>query len=433
VTTHFGERYIWVDVLCIVQDDETDLKAQIPNMDKIYGCAYFTIAAAAERTRTPACLESDLDLAKFAEFDVEVNGTHLIPGVHAAQQSLYESVWEKRGWTHQEKVLSKRLLIFTERQIFYLCHRAVWCEDAVWENQSVDIRLKLFPGRITLQNQHCALPTVDWIGLDRYCRFVAGYHLRQLTNEDDLLHAFSGTMSALKAELNTDFLWGLPEAQLDDAFIWQSSLHNPNGRRERFPSWSWLGWRPSSAPDHYGSSLEWPCESQFHIGTYSYVDWHIVDAQVQLRRIKTRGNDPHESNVSTLLEFWPSKVPRNPGYLCFWATCARLFVRRSPADDNPRARDVVQFGIFIKGKFEFMGKIALDTDWRQTQPDCLEFVALSLREFRDVDRPDVVHPSMNLMLIDTSPVGLSQRVQLTTSHPSWWPLVGARERLVVLG
>ena len=38
-----GERYLWVDSLCIKQDDRLDRRRQIDNMDQVYSCATLTI------------------------------------------------------------------------------------------------------------------------------------------------------------------------------------------------------------------------------------------------------------------------------------------------------------------------------------------------------------------------------------------------------
>ena len=41
-----GERYLWVDALCLIQDDAIDVQLGATVMDCIYGRATFTVAAA---------------------------------------------------------------------------------------------------------------------------------------------------------------------------------------------------------------------------------------------------------------------------------------------------------------------------------------------------------------------------------------------------
>jgi len=45
VTLELGERYLWVDALCIIQDDLADKRYFVPIMDSVYGCALLTIIA----------------------------------------------------------------------------------------------------------------------------------------------------------------------------------------------------------------------------------------------------------------------------------------------------------------------------------------------------------------------------------------------------
>lgn len=46
LTKELGNRYLWVDALCIIQDDPADLAVQIQHMNDVYGCASLTIVAA---------------------------------------------------------------------------------------------------------------------------------------------------------------------------------------------------------------------------------------------------------------------------------------------------------------------------------------------------------------------------------------------------
>jgi hypothetical protein len=46
LVSELGGTYLWVDRLCILQDDDNDKAQQIPRMDSIYSLAELTIIAA---------------------------------------------------------------------------------------------------------------------------------------------------------------------------------------------------------------------------------------------------------------------------------------------------------------------------------------------------------------------------------------------------
>jgi len=134
VTAFIGERYLWVDALCIIQDSKLDKASQISQTDKIYRGAALTIAAAGGHTndhglpgvrygsRSPAPLQN-----------VRVRGLHLQSQWPDLETILKTSKWNSRGWTYQEMMMSKRLLIFTACQVFCSCETDCQAEDTVWE------------------------------------------------------------------------------------------------------------------------------------------------------------------------------------------------------------------------------------------------------------------------------------------------------------
>jgi hypothetical protein len=107
--------YLWIDALCIVQDDAESKHAQIQNMDYIYANAYFTLVAAAEqmndfqeedsilptdpglpRVSTPgACKEAEfkfsLDSVYYALSDAEGSSIKFLRPIRV-------SSWYSRGW-----------------------------------------------------------------------------------------------------------------------------------------------------------------------------------------------------------------------------------------------------------------------------------------------------------------------------------------------
>lgn len=94
-----GERYLWVDRFCIVQNDPQSKHDQIRGMDKIYRSATFTIVAALNNRDgrgLPGCLNRPRRSSIWTsdrEFDIESRG--LRP--RSMQAIVNDSLWNRRG------------------------------------------------------------------------------------------------------------------------------------------------------------------------------------------------------------------------------------------------------------------------------------------------------------------------------------------------
>jgi hypothetical protein len=138
------ERYIWVDSLCIVQDSAEDKKTQMEYMDAIYNSAFVTIVAAFGTG-------ADDGLAGISRSRPKAQKVRLVKGSqYAVPLPAYMDVlsdpsiaWNTRGWNLQEKVLSKRMLIFTDCQVYFQCSNIVWYEDAAMETEGSQDKAKI--------------------------------------------------------------------------------------------------------------------------------------------------------------------------------------------------------------------------------------------------------------------------------------------------
>jgi hypothetical protein len=94
-----GEHYLWIDALCLVQNDGTDLQKGVDIMDLIYERAVMTIVAAAGDNAN-ACLPGVREGSRFITQHIE----QIKPGVELAVYNdldhlLRLSTYNRRAWT----------------------------------------------------------------------------------------------------------------------------------------------------------------------------------------------------------------------------------------------------------------------------------------------------------------------------------------------
>lgn len=281
-----GERYLWVDSLCICQDDMDNKMTQISNMGNIYGQAMLTIVAAYGES-AQAGLPGVRPFSRNSIQHTEVVQNILLANeILHLDEELLKSYWNTRGWTYQEKELSKRCLIFGENQVYFQCNRKEFKEDsglrdvAYAKSRALRIRGEKHP---------------IW---NSYRRAVVSFTKRTFSFEMDVIHAFQGIASLFQPAFKGDFLFGLPETALDAALLWQP--YSPTRRRidhksgsPLFPSWSWAGWV---------GEIRYPW-SKHLIDDVSMVEWQYTDGvhrqigfcnSSELRAPKSRTNSTWE-------------------------------------------------------------------------------------------------------------------------------------------
>ncbi|KAF2966463.1 hypothetical protein GQX73_g7085 [Xylaria multiplex] len=237
VCKQLGERYLWVDRLCIVQDDKKDKYGQIRSLEAIYSRATIVIVAACGDS-----IHSGL-AGIHGEFPRDA---HQIPttifGFTMANKlndfgKATQSSWNERGWTYQEAVLARRKLYFTPAEIWFEC-----VEDIQRENMfSADpVSPKPLGNCLRVRDSSESSPIRD--NYEDYRRHVEHYSRRILTYPSDVYHAFNGVEDAFYSEGGTIF--GLPEPDFNRALLWYP-YDWPNIQERRpgnemiLPSWSW--------------------------------------------------------------------------------------------------------------------------------------------------------------------------------------------------
>jgi hypothetical protein len=128
-TRGIGLQYLWVDSMCILQDDPEDWACESATMAQVYGLSTCTIAAANSGSADGGCFVSRNQFRirpcsipnpfkTDSKYSFYVMSQHLNQ-IH--ERDVRDSLWYNRGWVFQERTLSPRLLIFGKTQMLWAC------------------------------------------------------------------------------------------------------------------------------------------------------------------------------------------------------------------------------------------------------------------------------------------------------------------------
>ncbi|KAH6638493.1 heterokaryon incompatibility protein-domain-containing protein, partial [Boeremia exigua] len=115
-----GERYLWVDRLCIVQDDLEAKLEQINAMDRIYHMASFTLIAAIPLDIGLPGVVGRPRRSQVSNWNRKFHLKYRFI-VDNFSPNISKSFWNSRGWTYQEFTLSRRVIFITEWQAYWIC------------------------------------------------------------------------------------------------------------------------------------------------------------------------------------------------------------------------------------------------------------------------------------------------------------------------
>jgi len=128
VTRELGKRYLWIDSLCIIQDDPNDWAVESKRMEDVFTNAYCTIAASSAADSTVGFLK-DRQLPQYVEVPNSAHGRiYICEAIDDFHHDVDEGVLAQRAWVLQERALSRRTIHFTANQLYWECGDGVRCE-----------------------------------------------------------------------------------------------------------------------------------------------------------------------------------------------------------------------------------------------------------------------------------------------------------------
>jgi hypothetical protein len=248
LTRKLGISYIYIDALCIIQDDPNDWAIEGVKLAKYAAGATYTFAAISSPDPAGGLFgkRSDVDtllslkiLSPTGQLSSNPNYIHIRRPLKTPEQSLPDFVLS-RAWIIQEIILSKRLLFFHQDQLLWNCNMCLRSEGNAASQQPI-LRLGM-GGTATLEfdiaKRNYLMPWYSLIEL---------FSQTRLTVISDRLPALSGIAHYVKDELDIQYAAGIWRQDFVRGLLWRGqtkvSLKLPPSQYEDktyiAPSWSW--------------------------------------------------------------------------------------------------------------------------------------------------------------------------------------------------
>lgn len=260
VTRELGLKYIWIDALCIPQDDYPAKAKEISRMAEIYGCSTLTIYASRAATvqegflgeRKPAAWGLEKQYGQQiafrftgrAEEEPSRKGEIILVPQLGYEEDKQDEPLQKRAWTLQELILPTRRLSFGTRKTTWTCMsqdnaplRDGWT-DNVSTLEKLDDVINANASKVVQMVSDMAPDEVrkSWYEIVRL------YGLRGISFKSDRLPAISALSRVYSKVLKDEYLCGLWKSTLPVELLWTGRLSrqpkNPAPRLK--PSWSWI-------------------------------------------------------------------------------------------------------------------------------------------------------------------------------------------------
>ncbi|KAK1752684.1 heterokaryon incompatibility protein-domain-containing protein [Echria macrotheca] len=426
-----GFRYLWVDALCIVQDEPGLRHEQIAQMFRIYNSACLTIVAAdSDRCDTGISGVSVFSTRSVGRGQWNIMGTEIMMVPESPHLLLNVSTWRKRGWTFQEELCSRRALIFLPNLVIFSCQTATWREDVCLENSFVT-PLPRGKGILTIRDgaggaYKAAVPL--------FRDLTNQYLSRMLTRKGDIENAFEGVAELMNG-LVGPLYHGIPERHFDEViqgcWYWDYDLV----RRPPFPSWSWTGWHYN--PAHVEMGIE-PLNSWGNRPVLRFFAISDPPRELFADTLDPPSHPHFEPDLEAMTEALANLEPAQPrhGLVAFFTSCAVLKVipSRKLVFENPEEDGVIEY-------------LVVDPQGRTVNPLARDRRSISAIKLRQsfVSRAGNLLPFIvsgwsgdvgyRLMVIEDV-AGLSYKVQVTVpGRPVradvWWELQ-PEKRLVIM-
>ncbi|PVH99186.1 HET-domain-containing protein, partial [Periconia macrospinosa] len=261
ITRRLGLLYVWIDSLCIIQDSVRDWQQEYPRMCNVYKRSYCNIAATSATDDTMGCFwERDIGIdlplrihfgasAETANAENTLSGGYDLCKTQTWIHDVRYSPLNARGWVLQERMISPRILNFTDAQLYWECDEMQASESYPYgfPNEAyAGVQFKSSnPFGLDLQETTRSFEQAFDVWASAVQAYTVGSHwntdgwARNLTNGSDKLVAISAITRELQSFFDCRYIAGHWERDLLRQLDWSGANYSERSDTYRAPSWSW--------------------------------------------------------------------------------------------------------------------------------------------------------------------------------------------------
>jgi hypothetical protein len=285
LTRRLGFRYIWIDSLCIIQDDENDWLVEASKMAGIYEDAELVISATSARDGSEGLFRERKPVQILASEDTRYSCTvresgsfHKVISTHGPEEKCNDkdcpiyicrdtarhAQWDwfdmiatsshrfnsllTRAWAFQERLLATRIVHFADHELVWECRETQRCEcmhldrsDArpILERRTDNIKLRFSQATSPSTSSQQSAPLQRLELFELWAKVVENYTERLLTFEKDRLMALEGASKRMAKLSLGPCIGGLFLSDMPRCLLWHATSPGTRHPTYRAPTWAW--------------------------------------------------------------------------------------------------------------------------------------------------------------------------------------------------
>ncbi|KAK1754757.1 heterokaryon incompatibility protein-domain-containing protein [Echria macrotheca] len=261
ITRRLGFRYLWIDSLCIIQDNRLDWEEESARMSSIYQQAVLVLSATQSDNAHKGMYSSYVDqhrpeyTLKPLRIPTTPDGTRVdrSPGsvehtvwfrqslLHIKNRINHDLPTSGRGWILQERILAPRIAHFGLEEIAWECSEDSICQCTTPQDEVREIPYRALP----FPDDDTVSPTAIRSSFKRYQNplawqsastyvldglwrnLVEVYSELALSKDGDIFPAISGLAKAFQRARKSDYVAGMWRESLLSSLLWFQAGGNP--------------------------------------------------------------------------------------------------------------------------------------------------------------------------------------------------------------